>query len=360
MCRNFILGIFLILSVTACDPSPRIPKANNSVGIPVLVTEPVIKDVPLYIESIGIVLPWQYFEIRPQVGGVLQEIHVKEGQLVNKDDILFAIDPKVYNIKLREAQAQLAMDKAAHMAAKRKLDRLKPLAEKDLISQVEWDAIEAEALASLALIELNEARIASINLDLESCMIKAPDTGKIGKIDTFPGAIVTASQSVALASISQMDSLIVEFTVTEKEFSELQKESSVVSIRQLCGSSDEEIEGKISFFDNQFDSMSGRLTIRAEVLNATKCLHPGQTVRVRIVTEVIPSKLLIPQKSVKYDSEGPYAYVVDEHNVAVFRQLTLGDEIDDDVIVAEGIVPHEKVITAGHLRLSPGLKVEIK
>jgi len=118
--------------------------------------------------------------------------------------------------------------------------------------------------------------------------------------------------------------------------------------------------GAITFLDNHFDSKTGLLLIRGKVSNAEQTLRPGQSVRVRVPLAVVENAKLIPQKAIRYNQQGPYVYVVTEDNTVALRQLILGDEQGSDQIVLEGVDPIEQIIIDGHLRLSPGAKVELK
>lgn len=345
-----------VLGCIGCQ-SPAPPPANKA--IPVEVAGPQVRDVTTYLEALGTLQPSETYEIRPRIQGTVEEILVQEGVWIKEGDPLFKIDIKPYAIQVQQAEAQLAMDKAASTAAQQKLERLRGVAEKGLIPKIEWEAIQAGAASADALLQLDRAKLAAAQLDLENCTLLAPGAGRIGKIDISKGAFVVASQAAPLAAISQLDPLIVEFSITEKEFSTLDKHASNIMLQSLC-SPDAQFDGKIFFLDHAFEPTTGKLLVRAEVGNKELCLVSGQSVRVKIATHFMPNQMLIPQKAIKYNSQGPYAYIVDENGCAALRNVSLGSEIDEDVIVTEGIAPEDKVITVGHLRLFPGIKVEVK
>lgn len=352
--------IFLsaILLLASCSTQQEAPKVETP-AVPVLTTLPTVKNVPVYVEAIGTLHPSVFMEIRPQVSGKIAEVLVSEGDWVDTDKPLFRIDPVPYQIKVKEAEAQLAMDKSTLQAALKKLDRFKNLAHKDLIAQTEWDELETQTEKAKAALELDEANVQTAQLDLDRCTLTSPIKGRVGKLDVHPGILVGAGQALPLVTISKLDPLIVEFNVTEKEFPKLLQEMLEFELQSLscvntCRS------GKITFLDNHFDSKTGQILVRGTVDNHEHSLRPGQSIKVRVPVSVRSNVMLIPQKAVRYNQQGPYVYIVQPDQTVGFRQILLGTEVGGDVIVTEGIDAAENVITDGHLRLSPGLKVEIK
>lgn len=354
--KSLILLAGLLL--TACESKQEVSQ-KEAPPVPVLAAKAVIKDVPIYIESIGTLRPSVFMEIRPQVNGSLTEVLVSEGDWVENGTPLFKINSDPYVNKVQEAEAQLAMDRIAFQASQKKRDRFRTLAQKDLIAQVEWEEYETEAAKAQAAIELSKARLDAARIDLEHCQLVCPIEGRVGKLDAHPGLLVSTSQTSPLATISKMDPLIVEFSLTEKEFPKLKSGKMDIEIQSLCTS---EIckNGMITFLDNNYDTTTGQLLVRGKVENREYLLRPGQNVRVRVPISLTSNATLIPQKAVKYNQKGPYIYVVQADNTVGLRQLILGEEQGNDVIVLEGLDAAEPIVTDGHMRLSPGLKVEIK
>lgn len=358
MRRKLIILISLNLFSFGCTSKEETLHEERSL-VPVSITSPQAKDITLYLESIGTLHPSVFMEIRSQTDGTLEEVLVKEGDWVEKGTPLFKIDPKLYRIKVQEAEAQLAMDLAELKRVQKKLERYRDLAKKDLMSQTEWDDLEAEKEKSEALVNLDQARLDSAKHDLDNCTLRAPALGRVGKLDAHPGQLVRSGQITPLGSLSTMDPLIVEFTMTEKEFPKIMKDSLQIELKPLF-SSDPPKLGTVTFLDNHFDSKTGLLLIRGRVKNSDYSLKPGQSVRVRIPVTFIKNAKLIPEKTIRYNNQGPYVYVVKSDMTVEIRQITLGSEQGADQIVEEGLDPSETIILEGHLRLQPGLKVEIK
>jgi multidrug efflux system membrane fusion protein len=354
----FVIAGAMALLLTSCA-SQQDTLPPQAAAIPVIATSPEVKDITVYMDSIGTLQPSVYMEIRPQTSGALTEVLVAEGQLVQRGTPLFVIDPKPYAIKVQEMEALLAIEHANLRAVNKKLERFRDLAQKDLIAETEWDELEAQHEKCQATIELNQARLETAKLDLEHCTLRSPIDGRIGKLDAHPGHLVASGQAAPLVTISKMDPLIIEFTVTEKEFQKLPRETLQVQMHSLCAK-DSCQEGTVTFLDNQFDTKTGLLLIRGEAKNADGLLRPGQSVKVQVPVSVTPGAKLIPQKAIRYNQDGPYVYVVNDDMTVANRQIILGIEQGDSQIVLQGLDPTERIILDGHLRLSPGLKVEIK
>ncbi len=355
MRRLILLALPVIALILAGCGSKE--STQTMAGIPVLAALPVVQDIPIYIESSGTLHPSVYAEIRPSVSGKISEILVEEGQWVVKNTPLFKIGPTTYEIKLDEHRAQMATNLATFNGIQKKIARCRELADKSLIAQAEWDELETQVAKAQAAIDADNAKLRIVEGDLEKCTVNAPLPGRLGKLDVHYKLAVSPTQEKPLATISQMDPLLLEFNITEKEFLQLPPDQKEIEIESLCTHC-QPINGTITFLDNQFDQTTGLLLVRAKVDNPTLYLRPGQSVRVRIPVSTLPNALLIPQKAVKYNQQGPYALVVQADSTVAIRPLTLGPTHKESIIVTNGIGPSETVITEGHLRLYPGAKVD--
>jgi membrane fusion protein, multidrug efflux system len=348
---------FLLAGCSSQEQSaPKGPPA-----VPVVATTPEIKDITVYLESIGTVKLSEYVDIRPQVSGKLIEVFIDEGQMVKKGDPLFKIDPLMYEIKVHESEAQFAMDHADLKAVQKKISRYQDLAEKDLVAQTEWDDLKTQLQKAQAVADLDGSRVKFAKVELENCSINSPLDGRVGTFDATAGLQVNAGQATPLVTISKLDPLVVEFHIPEKEFPLLPKDNLSIKIQPLCSHPSSECsEGAVTFLDHQFDPKTGLLLVRGKVNNPDYALRPGQSMKVQVPIEVTQNAKLIPQKAIRYNQQGPYIFVVNDDMTVSVRQLVLGKEEGLDQIVLEGLEPNEKVVLEGHLRLSPGLKVEIK
>lgn len=357
--KSLILALNIIgLLLVGCE-SKQEEHIENPPSVPVTVVSPVVKDITVYLETIGILNPSIFMEVLPRTSGTLTDVFIKEGQWVHEGSPLFTIDPKLNTMKVQEAEAQLAMNQALLNGIQKKINRLKALVQKDLVSQIEWEDLLAQFEHAKATIDLDEARLNAAKLDLDFCMINSPIEGRIGKLDAHSGLLVKPDANQPLATISKMDPLTVEFSITEKEFPKIHEKIGQIEVTSLC--SNRQIQnGEITFLDNHFDSKTGLLLIRGKVDNPNALLRPGQSVKVRVPVESITNVKLIPQRAVMYNQHGPYVYVVQNDMSVAIRQVILGSEYGTDQIVLEGIDVSEPIILNGHLRLFPGITVEIK
>lgn len=350
-----LTAIFLLTGCSSNDTS----SGRENPAVPVTTLHPEVRDITIYIESIGSLLPEISMEIRPQVNGTLKKVFASEGEWVKDGAPLFLVDTTIYEIKVLEAKAQHAIDAATLQAAEKKLARFQDLADKDLMAQTEWDDLLAQAAKAKAGVELAEARLAEAQIDLDRCTIRSPISGRLGKLDAHPGLLISAGQSAPLAAVVKIDPLIVEFTLTEQEYPKIPRGANKIEVHSLC-SNELCSHGLITFFDNSFDKKTGQLLVRGRIDNQDHQMRPGQSLRVRIPIETISHAILIPNKAIRLNQDGPYVFVVQPDKTAEQRQLTLGSEHGESSIVLEGLKPDDEVVLEGHLRLTAGRKVDVK
>lgn len=348
--------IILLLVCSACGPGPEVAKKEAKI-IPVIAKYPIVEDVPLYVESIGVLYPAMQGEIHAQVDGELEEILVFEGQLVRPGTELLKIHDANYALKVSESEAKVASNQAEMELSQKKLERYRRLREKDLIAQNEWDVHETESEKAKASLQISKTALEAAGLELQRCTLCAPIEGRVGKIDLHKGMWISKN-SPSLMSVVKLNPLLVEFKVTEKEFLALSKDKKIEL--ELLSSHDLKKEAVITFLDNQFDPKTGLILVRGTLSNPKNELRPGQAFRVKVPIGSLPSQILIPQKAIRYNDQGPYVYVVLPDETASLKQVRIGQEVGKMVVVTEGLEPEDKVITEGHLRLSRGAKVRVE
>ncbi len=359
--RKYFIAFLLALMLTGCEPISQAPSIQMP-AVAVVVANSQMKDINIYLEKIGLLHASVSMELRPLLSGTLTDVFVNEGQQVKINEPLFKIDSRLYESKIHELEAQKAIDFAQLQLLQKKLARFKSLAAKDLVAQTEWDELEEQVEVGEASLKLDQARLNMAKVDLENCTVRSPVEGQVGKLDVYPGNVVNGSQSL-LGTIAKLDPLIIEFNITEKEFYEISNEISKRSIQIEITPFEESNHifktGIVTFLDHHFDQKSGLLLVRGSVSNADHSLHPGQSVKVRVLTKTKCNALLVPQKAIKYNQQGPYVYVVKPDMTVAMHSLVLGDEYENDQIILEGISSSDVVVTEGHLRLWPGIKVKI-
>ena len=237
----------------------------------------------------------------------------------------------------------------------KKLERYQSLAQQDLIAKVEWDELEMQVALNEAVISADEARLAAAKLDLEHCRIIAPISGHAGKSTLDIGNIVDSHAT--LVTLSQRDSLCVNFAVTEKELAQLPSTKLLLEV-YVAGGEECLGKGEVTFLDHTIDSKTGMLSAQGFLTAMNRPLWPGQSVRVHLFFGKKDRAKLVPLKAIKTNQEGPYLFSVKDDGTVEILSVKLGPEEKGLIVVEEGLGNAKKIVTEGQLRLFPGSKVE--
>jgi membrane fusion protein, multidrug efflux system len=356
--KTFQMACILSLLLTACakkDPPPfeRPPS-------PVTVAAAVSQDVPLYLDEVGHTVAREVVSVQPEVSGKITEIHFMDGADLKKGDLLFTIDPRPFEAQLNAAQANLAQSKAALDFAKLQFGRVQDLIESKAIARQDYDTRKNAADVGEAQVKQNEAALESARLNLEYTSIRSPIDGRAGHRLVDNGNVVTAN-TTTLLTIERMDPIYADFTVTESDFSEVQRNEAKRSLRvevRLPDDQKPEI-GQLTFLDNSVQSSSGTVLLRATVPNPARHLWPGQFVNVRLVLATLPKAVLVPAAAPQDSAKGSFVYVVKQDSTAELRPVKLGQRQGELVVVEQGLQPGERVIMNGQLGVMPGAKVRV-
>jgi multidrug efflux system membrane fusion protein len=275
--------------------------------------------------------------------------------------MLFTIDPAPYKADLDKAEAALAQDTADLKLAKDTLARNQKLFDKELISQQDLDQYQTDVASLEAKTKLDNANIELARINLGYCFIHSPIDGLTSKRLVDPGNVVTANDGPTLVNIKTIDPLYMDFTVPEIELDRIRKAMKEGTLKvelAVTGSDDYSYSGELHFLDNTVDNSTGTVLLRAIFPNEEKALWAGQFVRVRLILYIQKDAVLVPYEAVQLGREGSYLFAVTPDNKADLRTVTTGNRENDHIIIEKGAVKvGEKVVTAGHLGLSPGVTV---
>lgn len=363
-CKGLTAGLclfFLIVStitlIGGCSPK----KAKKEMSPrPVNAGVAIQKDVPIYIESFGNMYPPNDVNIISQVTGQIKEASFKDGDIVSRGDMLFTIDPAPYKADLDKAEAALSQDLADLKLAKDTLERNKKLFDKELISQQDLDQYQTNVASLEGKVNLDNAEIELARINLGYCFIHSPIDGLTGRRLVDPGNVVTENDGPTLVNIKTIDPLYMDFTVPEVELDRIRKAMSEGTLKvelSVTGSNDYSYSGELHFLDNTVDNSTGTVLLRAIVPNKDKTLWAGQFVRVRLILYTQKDAILVPYEAVQLGQDGLYLFAITPDNKADLRAVTAGNKEDDHIIIETGVKVGEKVVTAGHLGLSPGVTV---
>ncbi len=336
------------------------------------------KDVPIYREWVGALDGSINAVIRPQVTGYLVRQNYREGQVVNKGQILFEIDPRTFQAALNQAQASmeqakgtLAIQEANAATASADLARVKPLAAKNAVSKKDLDDAVGRDLAARASVEAARAGVAvaaanleKAQLDLGFTRITSPVDGIAGIAKTQLGNLVSPTMQDELTSVSTLDPIKVYINVSEKEYLESKESRAKISDTSLqlilADGSVYPFPGEFALSDRQVDPTTGTFKIGAVFPNADNLLRPGQYGRVRALIATKTGALLVPQRAVGLLQGKHLIAVVDAKNTVDVRLVEVGEQVGSDWVIDKGLQPGETVVVEGIQKVRPGMTVTPK
>ncbi|MCM8594952.1 efflux RND transporter periplasmic adaptor subunit [Accumulibacter sp.] len=359
-----VLAAVALVSTAACDRQ----KAAAPPTPVVEVVEATQRDVPIYMEWVGAMDGNVNAVIRPQVTGYLIKQNYREGDLIQKGQLLFEIDPRTFEAALDEAKGVRAQKAARLETTAANLARIKPLAAKNAVSQKDLDDSTGAYQSAKAELEAADANLKTAKLNLGFTRITSPITGIAGIAKAQIGDLLSPSMPTELTTVSSVDPIKVYFNLSEREYLKLAGEAAVSGNRPdnvpleliLVDGSVYPHQGKVAVFNRQVDPMTGTFKIAALFPNPDNLLRPGQYGKVRATMAVARGALLIPQRAVT-EMQGKYLVaVVGPDNKVDIRTVIAGERIGSDWLISEGLKPGEKVIAEGTQKVRPGMTVETK
>jgi len=332
--------------------------------VPVSVARVAQKTIPVQITSIGNVEAYATVSVKARVGGELVQVLFKEGQDVNKGDLLFRIDPRPYEAALAEAKAKLAKDLALAKKAEEDARRYSSLIQKQVVSQEQYDQVRANLASLEAAVKADEAAVESARLQLSYCSIHAPISGRTGSLLVHPGNLIKANDdNKSMVVIRQIQPIYVAFSVPEHHVGEIKRHWAVgplkVTARPRDGNSSP-LEGELTFMDNSVDMATGTILLKATFSNQDKSLWPGQFVDVALLLTFQSGASVVPSQAVQTGQKGPYVFLVRQDLTVEQRAVEVGRTVDNETVIEKGLEPGDLVVTDGQLRLFTGARVEIK
>jgi multidrug efflux system membrane fusion protein len=342
------------------------PKASATAaaeeGVPVIAAVAQAQDVPLVVRGIGTVQAYNMVVIKTRVDGAIVKVSFSEGQDVKAGDPLFQIDPRPFKAALDQAQAAKERNEAQLVSAQLDLYRDRTLSKEGYQSRQSFDEQTAVVRALKGLIASDEAAIVNARLNLDYADIRAPFDGRTGTRLVDIGNLVQAAQATSLVSITQVKPIFVNFTVPQNVNDQVRERQAAGPLAVIALGDDAKVElarGEVSVIDNQIDTTTGTLRLKATFPNADQRLWPGQFVNVRLVLAERKGVTTVPQRTVMQGPGGYFAYVVKPDGTAERRTLELGGTQDGIAVVLHGIVAGETVAVEGQYRLTDGARVQV-
>jgi len=361
------IGVFLNFLFGCQDKGMQAPPP-----VEVTVTAPMSQDVDIVREFVGQTYGYKDIEIQARVDGFLEGIHFEEGSYVKKGALLYSIDPLPYQAQVSQARGMLIEAQSRLVQAESDLARYEPLAEKNAISQKDYDAAKANYEVAKASVEASEAVVEESEIQLGYTRITAPISGFIGMTLAKEGDYVGRSiNAIVLNTVSQMDPILVQFSISERVYlalsryertkRELAKDQAAQEADYLelvlSDNSVHEYPGTFDFINRQIDPTTGTILIQASFPNPQRILRPGQFARVRINIDTWEGALLIPERALM-ELQGMFrVYVLDAENKITVREVIPSEKVKDMVVITEGIAAQDRVVVDGIQKVREGMTV---
>src|SRR6202166_53669 len=315
-------------------------------------------DFPVYLTGLGTVQGFNTVLVRTRVDGQIDKIAFKEGQLINQGDLLAEIDPRPFQAALAQAKAKKAQDEANLANANLDLQRYTKLGE--FATRQQTDTQRSTVAQLTAQIAADDAAISNAQTQLDYTAVKAPISGVAGLRQVDLGNIVNASTQTGIVTIAQIEPIAVIFTAPEEQLPYINEAQLAEPLKVIAITTDGKkplAEGKLSVVNNQVDTTSGTIRLKAVFDNKNHALWPGQSVSTRLLVTTLKNATVVPDDAVQRGVNGLYAFAVNQDNKAELRKITVSQSIDGRSVVDEGLTPGQQVITGGQFKVQPGTLV---
>jgi len=362
-------GALILVSLPLLATSVSCNHGNVRADSPATLPPPLVtvvnataQDVPRYLDEIGRNAAFESVNVTPQVAGRITERHFQDGDSLRRGQLLFVIDPSPFKAQLDSAKANLAQAEAALELAKVQFARDEELVGTRAISRQDYDTKKSTVDVSAAQVEAARAAIETAQINLDYCYIHSPIDGRAGARLVDVGNVVQ-SNTTPLLSIQRLDPIYANFTITEADLPQVQKEMQqgmLKALVRLPGDAENNARlGKVEFLDNAVQNSTGTVNLRATLSNPDRHFWPGQFVNVKLVLATQKSAVLVPSQATQISQKGPFVYVIKADDTAELRPVTLGQRQASDVVITSGLSAGERVVLAGHLLVQPGGKVHV-
>jgi multidrug efflux system membrane fusion protein len=327
---------------------------------PVRVTiAPVEKtDFPVYLTGLGTVQGFNTVLVRTRVDGQIDKVAFKEGQLVKAGDLLVEIDPRPFQAALDQAKAKKAQDEANLANANLDLQRFTKLGE--FATRQQTDTQRSTVAQLTAQIAADDAAIFNSQTQLDYTQVKTPIAGVVGLRQVDIGNIVNAANQTGIVTVAQIEPIAVIFTAPEEQLPYINVAQSAQPLKVIAITTDGKkplAEGTLAVVNNQVDTTSGTIRLKAVFDNRDHALWPGQSVSTRLLVKTLKDATVVPDDAIQHSTDGLYAYVVNQENKAELRKVKVSQSIDGRSVIDLGLAPGEQVITGGQFKVQPGTLV---
>jgi membrane fusion protein, multidrug efflux system len=367
------LTILAALAAGACaggDANTATPAAGGGgrgrggdQAVPVTVAAVVQKSMPIEIRVIGAVEAYSVVSVHAQITGQLTDVNFKEGEDVQKEQVLFRLDRRPLEAALMQAQANLQRDIAQAANARVVAQRYADLAGRGIATTEQVETSRTSAAALEATVEADRAAVENAKVQLQYATITSPIAGRTGALMVHSGNLVRAADQAPLVVINQVVPIYVSFAIPESRLPELKRYMAKGTLAVEAAPPNDNAppsRGHITFVDNNVDQTTGTIRIKATFTNEDRRLWPGSFVNVIVALTKDPNAVVVPTAAVQVGQQGQYTYVVKADKTVEYRPVTVERTAGLETVIKSGLKPTETVVTDGHLRLVAGSRVSIK
>ncbi len=345
------------------------PAAGGARGDPSARALPVVAalarkgSIDVYLNALGTVTPRNVVVVHTRVDGQLMSVAFKEGQLVRAGDLLAEVDPRPFQVQLTQAVGQMAKDQALLKNAQLDLERYQTLLAQDSISKQQVDTQAALVRQYEGAVQSDQGAIDSAKLQLTYSRVTAPIAGRVGLRQVDPGNVVHASDANGIVVIAELQPISVVYPIPEdsvqRVMARMQTGESIVVEAWDRDQKAKLATGRLVSVDNQIDTTTGTVKLKAEFANANLALFPNQFVNIRMLVETLADATLVPSAAIQRGAPGTFVFVVkDDHSVSV-APVKLGPVQGETTAIASGLAPGAMVVVDGTDKLREGAKVEL-
>jgi membrane fusion protein, multidrug efflux system len=367
------LGLLLLLVGAAVlgwwlynrQPAPRSGRVNPYANAMPVVAAPVVRgDIDITLNALGTVTSLATVTIKSQISGYLMNVNYQEGEVVKKGDLLVEIDSRPYELALKNAEGALERDQAMLQSAELDLKRYQDLAKTNAIPRQQLDQQVALVAQDKGNVLSDEAQIETQKLNIVYCHIIAPVNGRVGLRLVDPGNYVTPGDATGLVVITQFQPITVIFPVAEDNLPQITQRLKVAKALPVTAfdrsGAVKLATGALKILDNQIDTTTGTLKLRAEFANQEDTLFPNQFVNIEMVVDTLHGVTIIPTAAVQRGAPGTFVYLVNADQTVTVRPVTLGPSHGDMVAIDKGLSPGDRVVIDGADRLRNGARVVMR